>query len=114
MDAPDSRILLRPGDLDRGSPASPRCSRAWPSPGLGPRDEPGMASISGPRLRLRTPAASGSSWRGPAACPFRHPDGDQLSPSGWRTPCGMHRGRKYQHHGNREDPVGGRRGIGHL
>ena len=62
MDAPGSRILLRPGGLGRGG----RSAAAFPGMaafrGSSPLDDPGLVPISDPGSRSRTPAASGSSW----------------------------------------------------
>src|SRR6266487_388568 len=64
MDAPGSRILLRPGGLGRGGRLRHGVPGHGRLPGSGPLDDPGLVPISGPESRSRTPAASGSSWSG--------------------------------------------------
>ncbi len=64
MDAPGSRILLRPGGLGRGGRLRHGVPGHGRLPGSGPLDDLGLVPISGPESRSRTPAASGSSWPG--------------------------------------------------
>jgi hypothetical protein len=107
MDAPGSRIGLRPGGQGRGG----RLRRGVPGhgrlPDSGPLDDPGLVPISGPGSRSRTPAASGSSWPGfpPPALSAVTGDRFRRQDDGPRAACTC--GRRCQRHGNPEDPAGG-------
>jgi len=105
MDAPGSRILLRPGGLGRGG----RLRGGGPGhgrlPGSGPLNDPGARCPSPARdSRSRTPAASGSSWRGFPPLTLCVVTGGQFrrQDDGPRAACTC--GRRCQRHGNPEDP----------
>ena len=82
MDAPGSRILLRPGGLGRGGRLRRGVLGHGRLPGSGPLDDPGLVPISDPGIQIEDTGGIRIVVAGiPAARPLRH-DRRSVSPSG--------------------------------